>query len=229
MAVAVVLLFLPAVLSVWGVGVPNGLTLAMWALSGVAELGGMATCWAVTRSGHRQRRQGLSPGNGSAAAALGLAVGWAWVGAVALAVYALLVDPGQVLQFSEAVDRVVLEPAGRAADRALPAILGLAAGAATAGLVGLSITATLPSRVGDADRERLDLRDDLFEYTVRFAVGIFIGGIVVAALPNSAAKWQGVIGGPLLIMTVAVGLFLVFVVRGIRTVHPSPEDSEAGL
>ena len=30
-----VLLFLPAVLSVWGVGVPNGLTLAMWALSGV--------------------------------------------------------------------------------------------------------------------------------------------------------------------------------------------------
>ena len=163
---------------------------------------------------------------------LGLAVGWTWAAAVVLADYALLVDPGQVLQFSEAVDRVVLEPAGRAADRALSAILGLAAGAATAGLVGLSVTATLPSRLGDADRERLDRRDDLFEYTVRFAVGVFIGGIVVAALPESAAKWQGVIGGPLLIMTVAVGLFLVLVVRGIRTVHPSTsaqEDSEAGL
>ena len=163
---------------------------------------------------------------------LGLAVGWTWAAAVVLAGYALLVDPGQVLQFSEAVDRVVLEPAGRAADRALSAILGLAAGAATAGLVGLSVTATLPSRLGDADRERLDRRDDLFEYTVRFAVGVFIGGIVVAALPESAAKWQGVIGGPLLIMTVAVGLFLVLVVRGIRTVHPSTsaqEDSEAGL
>ena len=183
-------------------------------------------CWAVARVGRRRRRQGRSPENGWAAAELGLAAGWTWIAAVGLAGYALLVDPGQVLEFSEAVDRVVLEPAGRAADRALTAILGLAAGAATAGLVGLSITATLPARLEAADRERLDRRDDLFEYTVRLAVGVFIGGIVVAALPESAAKWQGVIGGPLLIMTVAVGLFLVLVVNGIRTVHPAGDQED---
>ena len=53
-----------------------------------------------------------------------------------------------------------------------------------------------------------------FEGIFEMAISVLVLAVIVQVMPSS--NWQGVVGGPLLIMALVLGVFVVVAVRGLR-------------
>ena len=91
----------------------------------------------------------------------------------------------------------------------------------------MSRTSPQGSGDGEASGDRWKHQNDLFEYTISSAALVFILAGIVAAIPRNAASWRGAVGGPLLLMALALGVFLILLARVIRATLRDPDDTAA--
>ena len=213
-------LYLPFLLPLLGVRLPARVTLALWSMSLLSGLGGIAVCWSVAL---RTRRRG---GAEWIAAEIGRALGISWLLAVGLLVAVFLFDAGQLVQMGEALEHTLLHPLGKAAGRGVAPGLALAAAATTAGLVGLSVSRPPSGESEATGRDHWERRNDVFEATIQAAVAVFILSTAVAVISPTAVAWRGALGGPLLLLLAAVPTFLVFTVKALREAVGTNEPPE---
>ena len=210
-------LYLPFLLLVLGVRLPDRVTLVLLGMSLLSGFGGIAVCWSVAIRTRRRWRKGLAETEWIAAE-IGRALGISWLVAVGLlaAVFLFDVDVGQLAQMGDALERAVLHPLGKMAGRGVAPGLALAATATTAGLVGLSLSRPPSGGSAATGREHWERHNDVFEATIQVALAVFILSTAVAVISPRAVAWRGALGGPLLLTLGAVPVFLMFTVKAIR-------------
>ena len=213
-AIALALLLLPIALAFLAVPVSAWWLLALWAFSPIPQV----RAWWLLRATVVTPDGVTLLGRGTrhvATAVVARSLWWTWCATAAFLVSMIGFGPAAVVEFLDALDRVLLIPTASAGTRALPAVLALAGAAVTGGLVGLSVVASMagPRRCSASGQRVRDFAGGCVA-CVELAVLLLLVTLAAMATPSGwplrAALWAAALLG-----AVACAFALMVTVRGL--------------